>query len=69
MMLLKTAMLAALLGVTGCATIPATDAGICRALEYETRNTREALLDSGGSDAVGEAATDLLIGLYAACDY
>lgn len=64
---MKSLILVALLGVTGCAI--STNAGICEALERQTKDTKSALLNNDVSDRVGEPTTDLIVGLYAACKY
>mgnify|MGYP003625759266 FL=1 len=53
--------------MTGCAI--STNAGICEALERQTKDTKSALLNNDVSDRVGEPTTDLIVGLYAACKY
>lgn len=60
-------MLAAVLGLTACAPA-ANDAGICAGLSATTAELRAALeAHPETPDAVGEAGTDVVIGLEAGC--
>lgn len=60
----KLLMLVVLLGTTGCVT---TD-GACKASEGDRERLREALLAHPETPAdVGEAGTDLLIGMKGSC--
>ena len=64
-----TAAVLLMTGASGCVTT-ADSGGVCDAVRPYARATQDALLsDEAVSDAVGEAATDLLIGLRAGCGW
>ena len=65
-----TLALALLIGATGCATQSPNDTGICIGQRSDIARLRAALeAHPETPDAVGEAATDTVIGHEAACPH
>lgn len=65
-MLLKSLMLVAVIGMTGC--VATTTAGVCEASARDRERLARALTENPATpNDVGEAGVDLIIGLRASC--